>query len=369
MRFLVLLSCLFIAINSELNAEKLDVWIGTSGNSGIYYLTLDTETGKLSKPVKAAELPGAGFLVLNRNANKLYATGREKTGRGEIVAFEISKGDAPVLKRINSQSIPNGHHPTHINFDREFRYLMTAQYGGRSVTVFRMKDDGSIGELVESIEHQGGSKAVPGRQDSPHPHWIGTNISNDLVAVPDLGLDQVVTYKFDSSTGKLSTATPWKTPRGGGPRHMKFHPNGIHAYVLNELSLSVSVFELTDVGTKNIQTIASLPQELKDKRLNSAAEIRIHPNGRFLYTSNRGHDSISVFAIDEATGKLQEIQRVSIRGSWPRNFDLDAAGKWLIAAGSYSNTLALFEIERDGTLQFTRNIENLPGPICVSIQP
>ena len=331
-------------------------------------MTLDTTAGEFSKPTKAADLRGAGFLVLNRNSDRLYATGRDEAGKGRVVAFEINRGKSPLLKELNHQSVPNGHHPTHVNFDREFRFLMSAQYGGGSVCVFAMNDDGSVGDLVDSVDHRGGSKVVRGRQEKPHPHWIGVDTTNALVAVPDLGLDQVVTYQFDANTGKLSAATPWKVPPGGGPRHMKFHPNGRHAYVLNELSLTVSVFELTDEGASEIQTVESLPPKLKDKRLNSAAEIRIHPNGRFLYSSNRGHDSITVYAVDETSGKLKEVQRESIRGSWPRNFALDPSGKWLVAAGRYSNTLSLFEVESDGRLQFTRKIVNIPGPICVAIQ-
>ncbi|MEM9413483.1 MAG: beta-propeller fold lactonase family protein [Planctomycetota bacterium] len=160
------------------------------------------------------------------------------------------------------------------------------------------------------------------------------------------------------------------TASGGGPRHMKFHPNKKWVYVLNELSMTVSCFhyDSENMSFKKFQDIQSLPDELKDNRLNSAAEIRIHPNGEYLYTSNRGHDSITVFAIDTQDGRLEFVERESIRGSWPRNFDIDPSGKYLIAAGKYSNTLSLFDIEDDGRLSFTRKMVDLPRPICVAIQ-
>ena len=152
---------------------------------------------------------------------------------------------------------------------------------------------------------------------------------------------------------------------------MKFHPNGKFIYVLNELKLTLSVFEYdSEQGQmKSIQEIATLPDDLKDKHLNSAAEVRVHPTGKFLYASNRGHDSIAVFAIDQATGKLSLVEREAVRGSWPRNFNLDPSGKWLLAAGQKSNTLAVFEIDPEsGELTFTRQIVNVPQPICVEFE-
>ena len=149
---------------------------------------------------------------------------------------------------------------------------------------------------------------------------------------------------------------------------MKFHGSGKYAYVLNELTLSVSVFEYdaTDAKFKKLQEIESLPKDLKDEKLHSAAEIRIHPTGKFVYTSNRGHDSITVFAVDQESGKLSFVQRESIRGAWPRNFNIDTSGKWLLAAGRHTNTLTLFSIDQEtGKLAYARKSVNVPAPICV----
>lgn len=369
MRFSILLLTFLIFLQMDTNAEELNIWIGTAGDNGIYHLILDAEKGKLSEPSQVAELPGAGFLILNREGDKLYSAGRDERGQGKVVAFSIVKNNPVELKELNSQIVPNGHHPTHVNFDREFNFLMSAHYGGSTVNVFAVDAEGKLGAAVASIQHKGGSKVVGRRQDRPHPHWIGADTTNSIVAVPDLGLDQVVIYDFDSKTGKLGTSKLWAIPPGGGPRHMKFHENGKYAYVLNEFSLTVSVFERTSGNDfEKIQDIESLPDNLRDKRLNSAAEIRIHPSGKFLYTSSRGHDSITIYSIDQTSGKLTFVDRESVRGSWPRNFDVDASGKWMVVAGRYSNTISLFEIENDGTLQFTRKIVNVPGPICVAIE-
>ena len=350
----------------NLAAEELDVWIGTEGDNGIYHSKLDVENGSLSAPEKAIDVSGAGFLVLDEAGSNLYATAR-KDGKAGVASFTILEAhEQKRLRQTGFRNSPENHPPTHINFDRNFNFLLAAQYGGGTVTVISVGKNGIVGPVVDSVQHFGGSRIVAGRQNNPHPHWIGTDTSNALIAVPDLGLDQCVVYEFDSTKGTLTKSKPWKAPPGSGPRHMKFHPDGKHAYVLNELSLTISVFE-RQAGNEfvRIQDIASLPEELKDKRLNAAAEIRIHPNGQFIYTSNRGHDSISVFAIDAASGKLTFVQRESVRGSWPRNFNIDPTGKWLLAAGKHSNTIAVFEIDHQGKLEFTRQVVNMPAPICV----
>ncbi len=349
-------------------AEEFDVVIGTSGANGIYGLVLDSETGAISEPNKLTDLEGAGFLTTNRSGTRLYSTGKIDS-RGCVVGFNVNRGENRelILSRNSVQKVPGGHHPTHINVDQTDRFLFSAQYGGGTICSFKLEQAGVIGALIETIQHRGGSKVVVGRQNGPHPHWIGTDASNSILAVPDLGLDQVACYKLNGSNGKLTKDVAWDVPPGSGPRHMKFHPNGKFAYVLNEFTLTVSVFfreAPVDSFTK-IQDVRTLPDPLKDKRLNAAAEIRIHPNGQFVYTSNRGHDSLAVFSIDEVTGGLTFLQRVAIRGSWPRNFNVSPCGNWLIAAGKHSNTLSVFEVGADGRLEFTRAIKNAPGPICV----
>jgi len=368
-------------------ADEVDVWIGTNDAEGIFHLTLDTEKGKLSKPKVAVKIPGAGFLALHPDGKTLYATAKQNNESG-VAAFEILTNlnlpnQAPLETRTKQQKQlpkqstrlkPAGFLPTGdggatcISVDETGKTLASAQYGGGSVSTYTIKSDGSLGERVEVIEHGPGSGVNKKRQSKSHPHWVGTSPGNRFLMVPDLGLDQVVVYEIDSETAKLQPHSKVAVPPGSGPRHMKFHTSGKYAFVLNELKLTISVFKFDAVtgAFENIQLIETLPEELKDKHLNSAAEIRVHPSGRFVYSSNRGHDSVTVFAVDQETGELTFVERESIRGSWPRNFNIDPTGKWLIAAGQRSNTLSLFEIEQDtGELVSTRNIVNVPAPICV----
>ena len=256
----------------------------------------------------------------------------------------------------------------HVAVDKSGKVVMSAQYGGGSVSTYTLNPNGSIKQLVAAVEHGAGSGVKEKRQAQSHPHWVGTSPDNKFLMVPDLGKDAVVVYKLDSETGKIQKHDEIPSPPGAGPRHMKFHGSGKYAYVLNELTLSVSVFEYdpADAKFKKLQEIEALPDELKDEQLQSAAEIRIHPSGKFVYTSNRGHDSITVFAVDQESGKLEFVQRESIRGAWPRNFNIDPSGKWLLAAGRHTNTLTLFSIDEEtGKLAYARKSVNVPAPICV----
>lgn len=358
----------FLVWMEPMRADQIDVWIGTSGPHGIHYLVLDTEKGTMTVPVCAAEIAGAGFLVLHEDKNKLYSTGRRQGNEGFVASFSISRANGTAsLTPLNTRDIGDSG-AAHLNLDHDCRVLLSAQYGGSSIGVFPIQANGEIGERSQLIKHQGGSRVVGNRQNEPHPHWIGPSPGNHFVCVPDLGLDQVVVYKLDSANAALEQTGTANLSPGAGPRHMKFHANGKFAYILNELSMTIAVFHFDEVLGQFalVQEIASLPDELKDKNLNSAAEIRIHANGKFVYTSNRGHDSISVYSIDQESGKLTFVQREAIRGSWPRNFNLDPSGKWLIAAGRYSNTLSLFEVDQaTGKLTFTRKVVNVPEPICV----
>jgi 6-phosphogluconolactonase len=372
MKYLPVLFCgiaVLVSFNASALAEPVDVWIGTTTpknglSKGIYHLTFDTDKGKLSKSTLAAEIGSPGFLAVDLSAKRLYATG-SVNGQASVAAYEIN-GDR--LKFLNSQPIGDGG-AAHVSVNTEDRFLLTAQYGGGSVAVFPLRDDGSIGARSQLIDHAGGSKVVPGRQDSSHAHWTGFDNNNKFAFVPDLGLDAVVIYKIDSQDRKITPHGRGVVPPGGGPRHMKFHPNGKYAYVLNELALSITVFAYaSNTGTMvPIETVQTLTDAQKSKEaFNSASEIRIHDSGRFVYSANRGHDSISVFRVDSSTGRLTRVEVEPIRGGWPRNFNIDPSGKWLLAAGRDSNTLTVFSINQDsGELTYSREVAFVPTPICV----
>lgn len=360
-----------IAMSQPSLAEELDVWLGTSSakpSQGIYHCTLNAETGKLSESTLAAAMDGPGFLELHPKANVLYAVGG-LDGKPSVAAFRInSSGGKPQLKLVNALEIGDGG-AAHVSVDATGRTLLTAQYGGGSVGVFSLNDDGSLKKRTQLIEHEGGSKVVASRQDASHAHWTGFSPDNRFAFVPDLGLDKVVIYRVDAANSLLQPHGAGAVPPGAGPRHMKFHTSGQWIYVLNELDLTISVFDYdAAAGTMTIkQTIPTVSKaELAKEQFTSASEIRVHPSGRFVVSANRGHDTLSVFAVDGSTGELQLIELEHVRGATPRNFNYDPAGKWVLAAGQDSHTLASFAVSSEtGELTYNRSVIQTPAPICV----
>ena len=367
----VFLSLLFTA--GALGAEQATVWIGTStpknGESkGIYRAELNLENGRLSKPQLAAEIGEPGFLALDGTGRRLYAVCRLPDGGGGGAAFEVSE-DAKSLTLLNTQPIGDGI-AAHISLDHTGRCLFTAQYGGGSVAAFPVGEDGKILPRSALIEHEG-TGPDERRQKGPHPHSAFVGPNNRFLFVPDLGTDRVVIYEIDAEHATLKPHGAGICPPGSGPRHMKFDAQGKFAYVLNEMGLSVCVFRFdADAGTLElIQTITTLPEELREVP-GYASEICIHPSGKFVYAANRGHDSIAVFRRDAETGKLTPVELEAVRGSWPRNFNIDPSGTWLLAAGQNSSTIAVFRIDPEtGGLVFTRTVVNCPSPIRLLFQP
>lgn len=370
----------------RVHAADVDVWFGTEtprgGSSrGIYHASLNTDTGKLSDPTLAAEADSPGFLAVHPDGKTLYAT----TGNS-ITAYRITGGAGrSQLKRIGSVETGNGG-AAHVSTDRAGTVLFSAQYGGGSTTLYPLNPDGSIDNRIDVKQHadllpDAGSRVDAGRQDKPHAHWTGTSPDDRFVFVPDLGMDKVVIWELDRDTPSLSHHGYGDCPPGSGPRHMKFSPDGKRIYVLNELALSITVFDYdASTGTMTpIQTIETLSEQTKAKETtNSASEIRVHPSGKFVYAANRGHDTVSVFRVhdgesdDSGAGHgsdvLSLVEVEPIRGGWPRNFGIDPSGRWLIAAGRDSNTATVFEIAPDsGELTFIRQTQTVPTPICVVI--
>ena len=350
-------------------ADQLDVWIGTGGppSKGIYHCVLDSGSGRLSESRLVAEMGSPGFLAMHPSRPVLYAVG-SLNGEGVVASFDIQgTGMEATLTQTSVHSIGDGG-ATHLSVSRDGCTLLTAQYGGGSVAAFLLDEGGSITARTALIKHVGGSNIVSGRQTAPHAHWIGFSPDQRYSFVPDLGLDQVVIYQVDSKRATLQPHGVGQLPAGAGPRHQKFHPNGKWIYVLNELALSVSLFDWQpEVGTMQIrQTVPTVDQhELDRLRQKSCSEIRIHPNGRFVYAANRGHDSITVFSIGEH-GELTSIQNEPVRGATPRNFNLDPSGSWLLAAGQDSHTLASFIVDSEtGMITYSANVISTPCPICI----
>ena len=357
-------------------AEEVSVWIGTEtrpgGSQGIYHTQLDLQSGKLSSPRLAAKVQNPGFVALHPTLPVLYSTARHD-GAPTVAAFSIEQRDSANELAVTSQVPTGGGGATHVSTDSRGRFLLSAQYGGGTVASYALNGDGTLDRRVSLIQHEGGSGVVNGRQEAPHPHWIGTSPDDRFVFVPDLGLDQVVIYRLNQDTGELIPHGHAKSPPGGGPRHMKFTRDGKFAYVLNELALSLTVFAY-DAAAGTLTEIETVPTisaaDKAHERFVSAAEIRIHPNQQFVYASNRGHDTITVFRRDADTGRLAVVEIEPIRGATPRNFNIDPTGQWLVAAGQESNTLAVFAVDGEtGELTFARVVVNVPRPICVEFGP
>lgn len=365
-------SLLVLCLASLTSAAERDVWIGTvtgpgGPSRGVYHLTLDDATGKLSPAKLVAEVDGPGWVTRHPTLPVLYTTRGE-----EIVAWRIERdADGVRLEEINAEPTGDGG-ACHLSVDRTGQVLLSAQYGGGSVCSYPLNDRGAIAARVSHFEHNDPSNVVPGRQKACHPHWTGVSADNRFVIAPDLGADRVYVHKLNEETGELTRHTSAKTVPGGGPRHFKFHPTLPVGYLVNELAMSLSVFDWdAERGELALrQTIPTLsPEQVAGETFNSGSEIRVHPSGKFVYSANRGHDSITAFAVDEATGELSLIEVEPIRGGWPRNFNVDPSGRWLLAAGRDSNTLAVFAIDPEtGALQYTREMASVPAPICVHIE-
>lgn len=361
--YLLLLS--LISVISQ--AEIRHVYFGTGGRAaeGIYHATFDTESGKLSDANLAAKIGSPGFLAMHPDRSTLYAVCRAE--EPSVAAYRINPNGT--LRLINTRPIGDGG-GAHISVHPSGQFLLTAQYGGGSVAAFPLSPNGHIEARSQLLEHQGGSGVIGNRQDSPHPHWTGYSPDRRFAFVPDLGLDQIVIYRVAADEGSIRRHGVGQSIPGGGPRHMRFSPDGKYIYLLNELSLSVSTFAYdAEAGTANrLTTTPALAESVKSEEgFNSASEILVHPNGRFVYSANRGNDSVTVYQANPATGQLTVQEVEAIRGCWPRNINLDPSGQWLLAAGADSNTISVFQIDpKTGKLSFqTHNIISVPNPICI----
>ena len=351
-----------------LHADVVDVYFGTGGGEakGIYRASLDTKKGKLSSATIAAEVKAPGFLAFHPDRTRLYAIANPVEGPAVLAYNILDNGE---LELLNFKLIPDGR-AAHISVHPSGKFLLTAQYRGGSVAVFPLGKDGHVEACSQTIEHEGASGVVARRQSAPHPHWVGFSPDGRFAFVPDLGLDQIVIYQIQLDQFLIKRVGAVDSVPGGGPRHMKFSADGQFIFLLNELSLSVSTFAYDgDEGKAElVSTTLTLSDSMKAKEsFNSAAEIVVHPNGQFVYSSNRGHDSVTAFQINPETGQLYVTDIEPIRGAWPRNINLDSSGQWLLAAGAHSNTVTVLEVDAaTGALTYPRDsVITVPNVICI----
>ena len=344
----------------------LGTWYTAEESPGIHVCRFNAATGELVFLGLAAETSNSDFLAVHPNGRYIYATSEKL---GTVAAFAIDRGTGKLrfLNKINA----GGADPTHIDIDPMGRAVGIANYTGGSTSVLRVNEDGRLGEMT-AIVHHTGSSVNPKRQEGPHPHSVNFAPDNRFAVAVDLGADKLLVYRYDAAVGSLAAShQEYVTVHpGAGPRHFAFHPTGRFAYVINEFESTVTAFAYDAEGgsLEALQTITTLPQGFAGANL--TAEVRVHPSGRFLYGSNRGHNSIAVFSIDSEKGTLTPVEIVSSRGDWPRNFRIDPTGRYLINANRDSDKVVVFGIDqRSGRLTPTGQVIDIDAPVCVRFVP
>ena len=332
-------------------------------SKGIYAYRFDAASGKLASAGLAAETPNPSFLAVHPNGRFLYAVNEQSDGTVSAFAIDGASGLLKPLNRVASR----GAGACHLALDKTGKWLFVANYASGSVAVFPVHEDGTLGESSGFDQHAG-SSTDPNRQTGPHAHGTFVSADNRFLLVPDLGMDRVMIYRLDLAKGTLPANDPpfLKIASGLGPRHLAFHPNGRFAYVLTEMGGKVVAcrFDAKRGALEAIQTADALPADYTGAR--SGAEIAVHPNGRFLYASLRVHNSIAVFAIDPATGKLTAAGRVSTGGKSPRAFAIDPTGAYLLAANQDSDRVVIFRIDpKTGALTATGEAADIPMPVSI----
>jgi 6-phosphogluconolactonase len=370
------LAILFAGLICGLSVSAADyqVFVGTytgGSSQGIYSFRFNDGSGKAGPVRLVARTDNPSFVAIHGNGRFLYAVNEvnefEGQSSGAVSAFKI--GQDGELSLIN-QMPTGGVAPCHLVVDDTGRNLLVANYNGGNVSVFRLARDGSLEKRSELLQHLGSSISRQ-RQTAPHAHSINLDLNNRFAATADLGVDKVFLYPLDADSGRLNLAASSSVslPPGSGPRHFAFHPGGALAFVNNEMLSSLTSLRYDpDLGRLSIlDTQSTLPKEFLGR--NSTAETQVHPNGNFVYVSNRGHDSVAIFRVDQKTGELDRIAIESTQGRTPRNFGLDPRGKFLFAANQGSDTLVVFKVNAEsGQLSATGLSLNVPTPVCVKFK-
>jgi 6-phosphogluconolactonase len=338
---------------------------------GIYVYGLDLSSGSL-EPYNVAEgVPNPSYLAFDPSRRFLYAVNElkefEGAPTGAISAFSLDP-ESGALTFLNRKPT-HGTDPCHLTVDKTGRYVLVANFMSGSVCVLPIREDGSLADATDVVQHQG-SSADPVRQSGPHAHAVTLDEAGRYAFVPDLGIDKVMVYVFDTQRGKLEPhAEPWvEVSAGAGPRQIVMHPRGDYAYLINELDSTMTAFRYDPDrgGLREIQTLSTLPEEFEGA--STCAEVQISPSGEFLYGSNRGHDSIVIYAIDQTDGTLRCVGHESTRGKTPRNFVVDPTSGFLLAANQDTDNLVTFRLDpTSGELSATGHRVEVPTPVCVKV--
>ena len=345
-------------------------------SKGIYAFDFDTATGALKPKGIAAETPDPSWVIVHPNGKFAYAA--NEAGKASTISsfsLDAASGKLTLLNQLPAL----GEDPCHLSFDKTAKFLLVANYSSGNVVVFPLLPDGRFGEHTALMKDQGALGPNKERQEAPHAHWIETTAGNRFAYVSDLGLDRVLIYKFDDAKGTLAAGDPAPAKGadpfsatlspGTGPRHVAFGPGGKFLYVLGELQSTVTVFANESNETyRRVQQISALPKGFSGR--NDAAEIAIHPGGKYLYASNRGDDTIAIFSIDPGKGTLTFVARVPTGGKEPRHFAIDPSGKYLLAENQLSKTIVVFAIDAaTGSIRQTGQTVDVPSPVDLTFVP
>src|SRR5438445_8120221 len=349
------------------------VYVGTyttkTESKGIYAYEFDSATGKLTPKGVAAETPDPSWVAVHPSGKFLYAA--NEAGKASTVsafAIDAKNGKLTILNQLPSL----GEDPCYLSFDKTGKYVLVANYSSGTVAVFPILADGRLGEHTALVKDQGATGPDKERQEGPHAHWIETPPDNRFALVADLGLDEVLVYKFDAASGTLTPNEPAfaRLKACSGPRHGAFHPKGKFVFVVSELTSTATSFAYdAKKGTREeVVTVSTLQPRFSGR--NDVAEAAVYPNGKFLYVSNRGNESLAILSIDPAKGTLGPVGGIPTGGKEPRHFAIDPSGKYLLAENQLSNNIVVFKIDlATGGLTPTGQVVEVPSPVDITFLP
>jgi 6-phosphogluconolactonase len=368
--FVFALLCLLaiLPVFSQTPNQKFIAFVGTytdkTDSKGIYAFDFDPSSGKLTPRGLAVETPNPSWLVVHPNGKWAYAA-NESGKQSTISAFSIDSKSAKLALLNKLPAV--GEDPCYLSFDQSGKYLFVANYTSGNVVVFPILPDGKLGEHTSVVKDAGTLGPNKERQEGPHAHWVELSAGNRLAYVADLGLDRVLAYAFDASNGKLTPAFSHSAvlSPGTGPRHGVFSKDEKFLYVLGEMRSTVTAFVADgEGGYRAMQAVSGLPANFTGR--NDAAEIALHPSGKWLFTSNRGHNSIAVFAVDPPK-RITALGTTPTGGKEPRHFALDPTGRFLLAENQNSNSIVVFRINLEtGSLSQVSITEGIPSPVCLT---
>ena len=349
-------------------ADTVSVYIGSYAKKeegGIHHFKFDPAAGTLTAAGTTSGVGNPSFVAVSPDKKFLYAIG-ESGGKkgGAVVSFSIDEKSGALSQLSESSSVGNG--PCYVTADKTGKVVLVANYGGGSIASLPVSADGKLGEAATFVQHTG-SSINKGNQEKPHAHSINVSPDNKFALAADLGIDKILVYKLDPAKGTMTANDPPSVdlPPASGPRHFAFHPSAKYVYACGEISSTVHAFtyDAEKGALKHVQSLSTLPNPVKG---NSTAECQVHPSGKYVYVSNRGHDSVAVFQVDESTGRLTAAGYTPTGGKTPRNFCVDPTGKWLLAANQGSDNVVVFKVdEKTGLPHPTGNEVSVPKPVCV----